>query len=46
MEREQSLFPEIAQFTGPGTGDTAREEAGAIGRACHWYFFFLSFFLF
>ena len=33
MEREQSLFPEIAQFIGPGAGDTAREETGAIGRA-------------
>jgi len=40
MERERSLFPEVAQFTGPGAGDTAREEAGAIGRACHRYFFF------
>lgn len=31
--REQSLFPEVAQFIGVGARDTAREEAGAVERA-------------
>lgn len=31
--REQSLFPEAAQFIGVGARDTATEEAGAVERA-------------